>query len=106
MDKIPIHRKTNDLVMLIKLKMFKLLHQWSLYSGLQYEQHYFVHIMYIHMYYFYADLPGLRSGEAIPGAPMLLSVRSLTDLEQGNADRQSTISTNIYRSSSDENSCM
>jgi len=54
----------------------------------------------------FTDLPGLRSGETIPGAPMLLSVRSLTDLEQGNADRQSTISTNIYRSSSDENSYM
>lgn len=52
------------------------------------------------------DLPGLRLGETIPGAPMLLSVRSLDDLEQGNADRQSTISTNIYRSSSDENSCI
>jgi len=92
--------------MLIQLKLFKLLHKWSLYDGLQYQKHYFVLVVYIYMYYFYADLPGLRSGETIPGAPMLLSVRSLTDLEQGNADRQSTVSTNIYRSSSDENSCM
>lgn len=54
-----------------------------------------------------AEISGLQSVEtAIPGVPMLLSVRSLDDLEQGNADRQSTISTNIYRSSSDENSCM
>jgi hypothetical protein len=54
-----------------------------------------------------ADIPGLQAVETtIPGVPMLLSVRSLDDLEQGNADRQSTISTNIYRSSSDENSCM
>jgi hypothetical protein len=54
-----------------------------------------------------ADIPGLQSGEsAVTGVPMLLSVRSLDDLERGNADRQSAISTNIYRSSSDENSCM
>ena len=72
----------------------------------QYNHEDFVHVFYINMYYFYSDLPGLRSGETIPGAPMLLSVRSLTDLELGNADRQSTISTNIFRSSSDENSSM
>jgi hypothetical protein len=54
-----------------------------------------------------ADVPGLQSDEVtVPGVPMLLSVRSLDDLEQGNVDRQFTISTNIYRSSSDENSCM
>ncbi|XP_021912793.1 cyclic nucleotide-gated cation channel beta-3 isoform X3 [Zootermopsis nevadensis] len=51
------------------------------------------------------DIPGLQSRKmTVSGVPMLLSVRSLDDLEQGNADRQSTISTNIYRSSSDENS--
>ncbi|XP_023716507.2 cyclic nucleotide-gated cation channel beta-1 isoform X5 [Cryptotermes secundus] len=53
------------------------------------------------------EISGLQSVETtILGIPMLLSVRSLDDLEQGNADRQSTISTNIYRSSSDENSCI
>jgi hypothetical protein len=63
--------------------------------------------LYVSAYIVGADIPGLQSVETtIPGVPMLLSVRSLDDLEQGSADRQSTISTNIYRSSSDENSCM
>ncbi|XP_069669036.1 cyclic nucleotide-gated channel beta-3 isoform X2 [Periplaneta americana] len=51
------------------------------------------------------EIPGIQPNEtAMPGIPMLLSVRSLNDLEQGNVDRQFTINTNIYRSSSDENS--
>jgi hypothetical protein len=63
--------------------------------------------LYVSAFIVGADISGLQSDETtIPGVPMLLSVRSLDELEQGNADRQSTISTNIYRSSSDENSCM
>jgi hypothetical protein len=55
--------------------------------------------LYVSAYIDGADIPGLQSVETtIPGIPMLLSVRSLDDLEQGSADRQSMSSVIIILS--------